>query len=158
MSIKVIKKGDSLQAIIKNIDKIQNEHVAIGLFSKGAGKDMDKNFAMRMAHFEKGSVKAHLPARPVFQTTFNDKKSEVTQYMKFLYKELLEGNMSRKEILTKLGERYTKFLKDQFITRTFVSLSENYKVRPSGRAVTANSTPLLDTNKMRSKITHKVRM
>ncbi len=158
MSIKVIQKGDSLQAIIETIDKIQSEHVAIGLFSKGAGRNMDKNLAMRMAHFEKGSVKAHLPARPVFQTTLNDKKSEVTQYMKFLYKEFLEGNMSRKEILTLLGKRYTKFLKDQFITRTFASLSENYKIRPSGRAVTVNSTPLLDTNEMRSKITYKVRL
>lgn len=158
MSVKTVQKGPTLQAIIKNIDTIQKEHVAVGLFSKGAGRNMDKNLAMRMAHFEKGSVKAHLPARPVFKTTLNDKKSEVKQYMKFLYKELLEGNMSRKEILIKLGKRYTKFLKDQFVTRSFASLSENYKVRPSGRAVTTNSTPLLDTNEMRSKITHKVRM
>jgi len=158
MSFKVVQKGDSLQAIIKNIDKMTKDHVEVGLFSKGAGKNMDKNFAMRMAHFEKGSAKAHLPSRPVFKTTLNDRKSEVAQYMKFLYSELLKGNMSRKEIYNLLGKRYTQFLKDQFIKRTFAPLSENYKVRPSGRAVTPNSTPLLDTNKMRSKITHKVVM
>ena len=158
MSIKVKHSGPSLEDIIKSMDVMSKEYVAVGLFSKGAGKDFDKNLAMRMAHFEKGSFKTNLPARPVFQTTMQDRKAEVKQYMKFLYGEMLKGNISRKEIYNLLGRRYTKFLKDQFIKRTFAPLSPNYTIRPSGRAVTANSTPLLDTNKMRSKITHKVVM
>lgn len=158
MSVKTVQKGPSLEDIIKSMDVMSKEYVEIGLFSKGAGKDFDKNLAMRMAHFEKGSAKANLLPRPVFQTTMSDRKSEVKQYMKFLYGELLKGNMSRKEIYNLLGKRYTKFLKDQFITRSFAPLKDSYKIRPSGRPVTANSTPLLDTNEMRSKITYKVRL
>jgi len=158
MSIKVTRKGPSLEDIIKSMDTMSKEYVAIGLFSKGAGNDYDKNLALRMAVFEAGSINGNMLPRPVFQTTMADRKVEVKQYMKFLYGEMLKGNMSRKEIYNLLGKRYTQYLKDQFLRRTFAALKPSYKVRPSGRAVTPNSTPLLDTNKMRSSITHKVVM
>lgn len=160
MSVRTIQKGPSLEDIIKNLDKANKnkEHVAIGLFSKGAGKDFDKNLAMRMAHLEKGSVKAHLPPRPVFRTTLESRKTEVKNLIAEIWSDILSGKISKKEGYNKLGKAYTKMLKDQFTRRRFFSLSPNYKVRPSGKLVTSGAIPLIDTGEMRRKITHKVRL
>jgi len=156
MSFKVVRKGQSLEAIIKNVDSMKDEYVAVGLFSKGAGADYDNNLAMRMAHFEKGSAKAHLPSRPVFKTTMNDRKSEVKKEMSDLWGDLVAGKLSKKEAYNKLGNIYEKMLKAQFTRRKFAPLSPNYKIRPSGRRVTPGSIPLLDTHRMQRAITHKV--
>ena len=158
MSFKVIQKGPSLQAIIKTIGKMEDEYVAVGLFSKGAGNDYDKNLAMRMAHFEKGSVKANLPARPVFGTTMADRKKEVKVLIGKLFGKVLAGKLTRKEAYEILGIDYTKMLKIQFRRRKFAALSPNYRVRPSGKKVTASSIPLLDTEKMKNNITYEVVM
>jgi len=158
MSFKVIQKGPSLTAIIKNIEAMEKEYVAVGLFSKGAGKDYDDNLAMRMAHFEKGSAKAHLPSRPVFKTTLSDRKSNVKDFMAFLMNRVLTGKFSRKEAYNKLGDEYGRMLRAQFIRRKFASLSPNYHIRPSGKRVTPGSIPLLDTKRMQRAITHKVVM
>lgn len=158
MSFKVVKKGTSLTAIIKTIDSMEAEHVAVGLFSKGAGKNYDNNLAMRMAHFEKGSAKAHLPSRPVFKTTLNDRKKEVKEFMAFLMGRVMSGKFTRKEAYNKLGDEYGRMLKAQFTRRKFAALSPNYKIRPSGKKVTPGSIPLLDTHRMQRAITHKVVM
>jgi len=152
-----IKRGKtSFTAIVDNINKAQADYVAVGLFSKGAGKDYDNNLAMRMAHLELGSARAHLPSRPVFQTTLSDRKSEIKKFMKDLWSDVLLGKIAKKKAYGKLGKEYEGMLKAQFTRRKFAALSPFYKIRPSGRRVTPSSIPLLDTNKMRDSITYKV--
>lgn len=158
MSFKVVKHKTSLTAILKDIKDMDNDYVAVGLFSKGAGKNYDTNLAMRMAHFEKGSAKAHLPSRPVFGTTLKDRKTEVKKEMALLWADILNGKTSKKEAYNKLGKLYAEMLKEQFTRRKFAALSPNYKIRPSGKKVTSSSIPLLDTHTMQKAITHKVVM
>ena len=158
MSVTIKKGKTSLTAVIDNIEKSRSEHVAIGLYSKGAGKDYDKNLAMRMAHLELGSAKAHLPPRPVFSTTLESRKGEMKKLIADLWAGVLAGKISRKNAYREIGKVYEKMLKDQFTRRRFMSLSPNYKVRPSGKLATPGSIPLLDTKTMRDKIEYKVEM
>jgi len=155
MSVKDTDKG--MQKIIGNFAKTNGMVVAIGHFSdSGKTKDGEIALAELMATHEFGSKKRNIPARPVYQTTFHDYAIKIHKTIAKLWAMALAGKISPYVAAKRIGLLYEGLLKEQFTKRRFARLSPNYKKRPSGAAVTPDSTPLVDTATLRNAIKSKV--
>ena len=161
MSVKVKRSSKvSVGGIILNIEEFNDRIVSIGIW--GSGPTPKENLAYRMAVHEKGYVvpraygngpKVHVPARPIFGTTFSDYKQAVNNFItKTLYPQVAHGEISVDTAMAMLGAWYEGKLKEQFTKRKFKRLSPHYKVRPSGALVTPGSIPLIDIAEMRKAI------
>lgn len=161
MSVDVKRRSKAtIGEIIKNISEFDGKAVSIGIWDKGPTPA--ENLAYRMIVHEKGYVvpraygggpPARVPARPVFGSTFKDYKKAVNKLIENeIYPKLASGKIDSDTALAMLGSWYEGKLKEQFRKKKFKRLSKHYRIRPSGKPVTPNSTPLIDTSDMRNAI------
>ena len=160
MSVTIRKGKTSISEIVKNMNKIDDADVYVGIRDKGSSPE--DNLAYRMIIHELGYVvpraygggpEVSVRARPVFHTTYLDNKQKLHNFMhKTLAPKLILGEITQKEAKDMLGAWYSGKLKEQFRKRKFARLSRYYKIRPSGKTVTSSSIPLIDNGEMRNAI------
>jgi len=142
--------------IMNNIKKLDTVVIGIGHFSdSGKTEDGEIDLAELMATHELGSKKMNIPARPVHGRTFRANEAKMRKLIVKLSAEVMMGGMRPEVAMALLGNFYEGALKEAFTKFKFKKLSANYKKRPSGKKVTPNSIPLVDTGNLRGAITWK---
>ena len=161
MSVIIRRGKTSIKEIIDRVKDIDDTVVNVGIRDKGSSPE--NNLAYRMIIHELGYVvpraygggpSVSVRARPVFHTCYLDNKQKIHNFMyKTLMPKIMTGEISQKQAKDMFGAWYSGKLKEQFRKRKFARLSRYYKVRPSGKAVSSSSIPLIDTGEMMGAIT-----
>lgn len=149
-SITFEEKDLGMNAIIKQIKKLEGSHTDVGLFGSGGGPA--DNLAARGTVHEYGSIAAGIPKRPWNRKTFSDNLKDLQKLITGLYNKILEQRLSAKLLLEKTGEWYTGKSKETITKGGFKAL------KPATIARKKSSKPLIDKSDMRNRIEHRETM
>lgn len=149
-SITFEEKDLGMNAIIKQIKKLEGSHTDVGLFGSGGGPA--DNLAARAVVHEYGSVAAGIPKRPYNRKAFDDNLRELKIVITELYNMLLERRITARILLEKTGEHHTTVIKDT-VNKGGFEPNKPATIRAKG-----SSRPLVDTADMRNRTEHKETM
>tara|TARA_R110000851_G_scaffold100830_1_gene216624 strand:- start:275 stop:766 length:492 start_codon:yes stop_codon:yes gene_type:complete len=152
ITAKVVKKGNSLSKISKNVKKLDGENVQIGYFAEqGVHKGSKMTYASLMALLEYGNE--DIPKRPIFTiAAFQnspEKDTRVKRAVRAWNKELLTSDNS-KALLDKLGRMYRKSIGDLFGDTSAIEGNHPTTIRLKGR-----DDPLRDTGDLKRKLSFR---
>ena len=141
-NVKVIDRG--WLKLKKQFDSLNKSYTAVGYIASESGQE---NVTKAVVN-ESGSVKRNIPARPFNAQTFEKNKNAILKMKIELYNALIDGNLTPRQALFKLGEWYTGIIKHQIKMGSFVENALSTIARKK------SSRPLINTGEMRNTTTH----
>ena len=128
----------------KQFDSLNRSYTAVGYIASESGQE---NVTKAVVN-EHGSVKRNIPARPFNAQTFDKTKNAIFKMKIELHNDLIDGKITPRQALFKLGEWYTSQIKKQITNGSFIANAiATIKQKNS-------SKPLINTGEMRNSTTH----
>lgn len=90
-----------------------------------------------------------IPERPFMKQTFDRSKNAINKRIQIEYNNILQGKLSAKQTLSRIGEWYIAKIKNTISKGNFVNNSEFTKVQKN------SSKPLIDSGEMKNSIEHR---
>lgn len=153
----VTKTNNKLEKAIQNL---KSGYVKIGWFEgqkEPNGLLVSENAYMQNNGFtikHKNGKQTYVPPRPFMQITQNVNQDKWTRFWKKEYKEVVEGKMTLKQALNKLGIMVKSDIQDTIISSNGIRPNRPSTIESKGRKGSP-LIPLIDSSTMLSSINYK---
>lgn len=170
--IKVLKTTDNFNNLVKNLDKISNIDVLIGIPQEKAENNDGMTNAQLLYIHSKGSPINNLVPRPTVEPTIEQEKEKISICYGNAFNKGLKGQ-EMTEDLNKLGLYLTNKVKSKFGSDELEPLKESTKKQKARKIVKSKKSktvkdlraefiegsgnPLIDTGQLRNSITYVIR-
>lgn len=151
--IRNISRIKEIQGTLKALSKYE---IHIGVFSDSGDAKNGTNYALiagvhefgATIEHEKGAI--HIPERSFIRSTFDEKANEWAKFVQKRLPKVILGQMAPRQLVELLGEKITADIKLK------IKAINDPPNAPSTIAKKKSSSPLIDTDGLRQRVTYKV--